>query len=286
MLACQGHVSDEGLEVVEELLVVVERPDERPHARLVLRRSASSQLVVRLPSRSAFSDRARAGGGTIGQAPTSVCHTRYSSFGSSIPRVSSRQRRTRSPQRSGMPASAPMRARTSPARFVSCVCDARSCSGWRAKRSSAAAWNSSGPDREATRIAADLVQRREPEVAVEGGVLDALRHHGPGRLLPADDELVELRRPLALEQHDPSQLVVQHAGDSRSASSTRPGRGLDVRAVDVHRRGCLLEPRVVVERAQPCELRARTSCARPRASPRVRSPRTCDARRSARRTAP
>ena len=48
-------------------------------------------------------------------------------------------------------------------------------------------------EREATGIAADFVERCQPEVAIERGVLDALRHHGPSGLLPPHDELVELR---------------------------------------------------------------------------------------------
>ena len=48
---------------------------------------------------------------------------------------------------------------------------------------------------EARRVAADLVQRQQPAVAVEGRVLDALRHHRRRRLLEAGDEA---RRRLVL----------------------------------------------------------------------------------------
>ena len=43
---------------------------------------------------------------------------------------------------------------------------------------------------EAVRVAADLVQRGQPHVPVERRVLDTLRHHRTGRLLPARHELV------------------------------------------------------------------------------------------------
>jgi hypothetical protein len=43
---------------------------------------------------------------------------------------------------------------------------------------------------EAAWIAADLVQRQQPGVAVEGRVLDALGHHRASRLLETRDELV------------------------------------------------------------------------------------------------
>ena len=89
---------------------------------------------------------------------------------------------------------------------------------------------------EARRVAADLVQRREAEVAVERRVLDPLRHHRAGRLLEAHDELLVAGRPRA-------------GGCRRSSSETfaRPISSpvgilddalvrLDVRAVDVERR--------------------------------------------------
>jgi hypothetical protein len=42
---------------------------------------------------------------------------------------------------------------------------------------------------ERTRVAADLVQRDQALVPVEGGVLDALGHHRRAHLLEADGEL-------------------------------------------------------------------------------------------------
>src|SRR6266516_2954127 len=58
--------------------------------------------------------------------------------------------------------------------------------------------------RESARIAADLVQRSESEVAVEVRVLDALGHHRAGRLLPARDELVVAA---LLEQEHAAEVV-------------------------------------------------------------------------------
>jgi len=91
------------------------------------------------------------------------------------------------------------------------------------------------PDPEPSRVSADLVQRRKPEVPVERGVLDALRHHGTGRLLEADDEVVV---SALAEQED----VPQTSGQSgaldlfpvrvRDCAVRRP----DVRPVHVERR--------------------------------------------------
>ena len=97
-----------------------------------------------------------------------------------------------------------MRERTSGERFVSCVYVASSCSGNRAARAAFAAWNSAMLSPKRAGSAADLVERGEPEVAVERRVLDALRHHGPGRLLEADDEVLV---PRLLQEEDAPQLL-------------------------------------------------------------------------------
>ena len=76
-----------------------------------------------------------------------------------------------------------------------------------------------GREGEAVGVAADLVQRREPEPAVEGGVLDALRHHGAGRLLPARDEL----RLLEAEDHAAEVLGQRGARLAGPPRSTRSG---------------------------------------------------------------
>jgi hypothetical protein len=60
-------------------------------------------------------------------------------------------------------------------------------------------------------IAADVVQRQQPRVAVEGGVLDALGHDRRRRLLEAGDERV----PAALgeRQHALERLGQPRLGD-------------------------------------------------------------------------
>ncbi len=157
--------------------------------------------------------------GSIGQAPTSVCQSSSSSCGSSSARHAAR----RSTHSSASAASATMRARTSPERFVSCVCVASRWFGKRASRSRFARWNSLDGEREAAGVAADLVQRGQAEVAVERGVLDALRHHGPGRLLEARHELVVAA---FLQQQDAGAAAPGAAASaSRSASSTLPDHG-------------------------------------------------------------
>ena len=87
---------------------------------------------------------------------------------------------------------------------------------------------------------ADLVQRREPERAVERRVLDPLRHHRPRRLLEPHHELLVHPGPEhgLLEEQDPAQLL-RHV----RARDLLAIRVLDqalvrphVRAVDVERR--------------------------------------------------
>ena len=108
-----------------------------------------------------------------------------------------------------------------------------------------------GGHAEPVRIPADLVQRRQPDVAVESGVLDALRHHGAGRLLPARYELVVAA---LLEQRHASQLVRENGVRVAVLPVDLAAPRLDVRAVDVEQGGGFLEPRVVVERPKPLEL--------------------------------
>ena len=84
-------------------------------------------------------------------------------------------------------------------------------------------------------IAADLVEREQAVVAVEGGVLDALGRDRRRGLLEARDELV---RRVGLEQQDARELVRACRGAARPrgrASSTRPRPRLDVGAVDGQR---------------------------------------------------
>ena len=87
---------------------------------------------------------------------------------------------------------------------------------------------------ETRRSAPDLVQRRQTEVAVEGRVLHAFRHHRPGLLLEADDELLE---PGRLEQQDPPELLRDICTSDLLAIRVLDDAlvGLDVRPVDVER---------------------------------------------------
>ncbi len=63
-----------------------------------------------------------------------------------------------------------------------------------------------GGDRqaEASRIAADLVERRQPQVAVERRVLDALGHDRPAGLLEAGHELLGVGPARSLGEHEPA----------------------------------------------------------------------------------
>ena len=114
-----------------------QRPCTRRSARLVRRRASSSCASPRgAPSRGTR----RAARCSIGQAPTSVCSTRYALV--RVVEVELAAARTRRPL-VGEPVSATSRARTSGERFVSCVYVVSRCRGKRAARSMFAAWNSS-----------------------------------------------------------------------------------------------------------------------------------------------
>ena len=276
VLAGPRDARDERLEVVEELLVRVEVADELASRAARAPRPARSSSSLRFASRSAFSRYSSSRVGTIGHAPTSVCQTRYSSFGSSMPPVSSRQRRTRSAHSSCMPASAPMRARTSPARFVSCVCEASSVRGWRSSRSSAARWNSSGREREAAGVAADLVQRGEPEPAVERGVLDALRHHrrrSSAASATTNSSSSGERSPSSrtTRRRSSGSDGARLAGPRRSTRPSRARRTCGRRAA----RPPPPRARRAGRARGAARTPARTSSAPPRASPRARPRRTC-----------
>ena len=135
-----------------------------------------------------------------------------------------------------------------------------------------ASWNSSTPRPKRAGSAADLVQRGQPEVAVEGGVLDALRHHRPGRLLEADDELL-VPRLLRKRMRRSSSLTFARPISARSASSTTP-RTARCRC---GRRGTT-RARAAGSRPRPpgaaAAARARRCSPRPRASRATRCPRS------------
>ena len=128
-----------------------------------------------------------------------------------------------------------MRERTSGERFVSWVYVVSMCSGKRAARCCVRGVELVDAQPEPPGIAADLVQRGEPEVAVERGVLDALRHHRAGRLLEAHDELLVSR--FLQEEHTPQLLRDVRAPDLLAVRVLDHALvRLDVGAVDVERR--------------------------------------------------
>ena len=86
---------------------------------------------------------------------------------------------------SGSSASTVIRARTSSLRLVSWVDSVVIAAAGRADAGAAARRGTPRPRCRTRRVAADLGERDEPGVAVEGGVLDALGHHRPGGLLEA-----------------------------------------------------------------------------------------------------
>jgi hypothetical protein len=107
-----------------------------------------------------------------------------------------------------------------------------------------------GVDREpeACRVAADLVEREQAQVAVERGVLDALRSDRRRGLLKARDELVVAA--LAQRQHV-GQPALGGSGDRAPVGLLHaPRPRLDVGAVDRQRGERLGDGGVVEERAQ------------------------------------
>ena len=218
----------------------------------------SAQLVLRLASRSAFSTNPHRRSASIGQTPISVWYSRYSSYGSGPSptrsgALSSRQRSNRSRQPAGSSASAPIRARASPERLVSCVWVTSSPSGKRRPRSALPGVEVFDAQAEPVRVAADLVEGEQPQVAVERGVLDALGRDRRRRLLEAGDELVG--NVACFEQERRGQLV-GHAGDRLPVGRLDPpAPRLDVRPVDrqVGQRGA--EGRRVELGRQPLEPR-------------------------------
>ncbi len=110
---------------------------------------------------------------------------------------------------------------------MSCVDSVVMVAGQPACSAAANAWNSSGGTPEAPRVAADLVERDQPEPAVEGGVLDALGHHRAAGLLEAHDELGAPRgvlpAPRAPADPAPEHEVADQV-EGVPASSGRRGR--------------------------------------------------------------
>ena len=182
-------------------------------------------------------------------------------------------RSARAPRtRPAIDASAPIRARTSPERLVSCVWVTSRLRGKRSARSRLAAWKSSTETREPARVAADVVQGQQPRVAVERRVLDALGHHRRRRLLEARDERVPARASRAAAR----------APASAAGRPRRPPRGRRPRRGPTTARRRCGRPGTTparaparsparAPRAAAARPRARTSSAPARAWPRRRS---------------
>ena len=133
---------------------------------------------------------------------------RYSVFASSTggpvrrpsPRASSETARPHSLRQLGEHGQA---GRARP-RSASC----RASTAWSSRPASRAelaahqSWNSSGVTPRCAGVAADLVERGEPEPAVERGVLDALGHHRAAGLLEAHHELVPVRAAAAVAERE------------------------------------------------------------------------------------
>ncbi len=130
-------------------------------------------------------------------------------FNSSAPRRSPRrslQIRTCRAHSSGSSERTARRARASSPRLVSWVEVLSMACGQRSAALLVRGWNAGDGDAELVGIAADLVQRDEAVVAVEGGVLEPLGHH---------------RAAVLLQLHRPAQHRLR--GRSRCAAS-RPDR--------------------------------------------------------------
>ena len=141
-----------------------------------------------------------------------------------------------------MPASAPIRARTSPERFVSCVWVTSRPRGKRSARDRVRGVEAGDAQPESPRVAADLVEREQADVAVEGGVLDALRRHRRRGLLEARDELVVAA--LAEQEHVGEAPVDPGLAHGRAVVGLHaPGPRLDVGPVDRQRRQRVAMPR-------------------------------------------
>ena len=105
------------------------------------------------------------------------------------------------------------------------------CRGWRwsawscghrSSRSMFSAWSFSGVTPMRVRLAADLVERQQAREAVEGGVLQRLRHHRPGELLEAvEPALASLVGLLLEEGAQPGQSAVAAPPVSRSPAAPK-----------------------------------------------------------------
>ena len=214
------HALGDGLEVPQEGRVAEEVEREALHALLVVAVGIHPvRVALGLPQRLL-----QVGGqapGSIGHAPTRVWRISMSSVRSGAPSrrsgsTISSQRPTAAAHSSAIPASAPIRARTSPERLVSCVWLVSSARGKRACALGVGGVEACDLDAEARRVAAHVVEGEQAHVAVEGRVLDALGHDRRRRLLEAGHELAG-----ALES---ATRCPPRAATSRSSGSARPSR--------------------------------------------------------------
>ena len=156
---------------------------------------------------------------------------------------------------------------------MSCVCVTSRPRGKRAARSALRAWKSSTRDPEAARVAADLVEREQPEVAVERGVLDALRRHRRRGLLEARDELVAAALVEQQRARSARRCPPRATAPRRRRRRARPR--LDVGPVDRQRGERVRRaPRIVEQRAQPLDLARERRRRLLELAPRARPPRT------------
>ena len=165
-------------------LVVERRVDGARARRTRTPRRARPRWSGRRP-RASPSRRTRAGGpATRGQAPSTACHSSdpKAGSGSGASRSSSSSADSHS---SGISARTAIRARASSLRLVSCVVEAVIACGQSCLPPRHRVVELRDRHREDARVAADLVERGQPRVAVERAVLDALGHHHPARLLEA-----------------------------------------------------------------------------------------------------
>ena len=154
------------------------------------------------------------------------------------------QRLTAADHASGVSASRWMRARTSSLRLRR---------GWTWPGGRAASGAARPRTRRGTRprhpeaagIAADLVERGQAVVAVEGGVLRALGHRGAGDLLEAQEQVALLRRP----RRRPVRMSPRKA----KSSGSRSGRCARAAARAASRMGDVLRATAIPPAARRCD---------------------------------
>ena len=97
-------------------------------------------------------------------------------------------------------------------------------------------------------VAAHFVEREQPDIAVEGGVLDPLGHDRARRLLEAGHELGGRR---LLQEELPAQRLGEPGDEGAVEVVDRAGDGIDVRAIHGKERETFADRRAVVESPQP-----------------------------------